>query len=265
MTHNAASLPDTIAQAGAYGGIVLTDSGMLLLREPSHHFDGYVWTFAKGRPEPGDTPAMTALREVREELGYEAEIIGLLPGTFQGGTGTTAFYVMKAVGAQGKTDWETQSTRWVSFDEASALIAQSSNLKGRTRDLAILAASRHWFETHAVGHPCLTGDQTMIRRPGGVTVRIIEALNGFRTRHGHWPVQLELDAETIATLACHYLTPQGFYQLQTHVSIVRGADGIILAKGERGETFDYGEEGWQNEQGHVHDAMVWLGLTRTPA
>lgn len=50
------------------------------LREPSGHFDGYVWTFPKGRPEGGETtPEETALRETCGETGVLAEIIGRIP------------------------------------------------------------------------------------------------------------------------------------------------------------------------------------------
>lgn len=59
-----------VPQATAYGGVLLNAEGQVLLREPTNHFDGYVWTFAKGRPELGDEPEQTALREVREETGY---------------------------------------------------------------------------------------------------------------------------------------------------------------------------------------------------
>lgn len=135
-----------ISKASAYGGILLTRTAQILLREPANHYDGYVWTFAKGRPEPGDTPEQTALREVLEESGYEAEVVDVLPGLFQGGTTTNAYFVMRHIGPQGKPDWETSSTRWVSFDEAGRLIGETTNLKGRQRDLAILAAARQWFE-----------------------------------------------------------------------------------------------------------------------
>lgn len=132
-------------KASAYGGVLLTRSGDILLREPANHYDGYVWTFAKGRAEPGDTPEKTALREVLEETGYQAEILDVLPGLFMGGTTSNAYFVMRPCGEQGQTDWETQSTRWVSFDEAERLIGKTTNIKGRQRDLAILAAVRHWF------------------------------------------------------------------------------------------------------------------------
>lgn len=140
----------TISKATAYGGILLTRTGQILLREPANHFDGYVWTFAKGRPDPGDTPEQTALREVLEECGYKAEIVDVLPGLFQGGTTSNAFFVMRHIGFQGVTDWETSSTLWVSFDEAARLIEETTNPKGRLRDLAILAAAHQWFERNEV-------------------------------------------------------------------------------------------------------------------
>ena len=89
------------------------------------------------------------MREVHEETGYRAEVIGVLPGLFQGGTTSNAYFVMRPTGLQGQTDWETQSTRWVDFDAAEQLIALSSNSTGRLRDLAILAAARVWFKQHA--------------------------------------------------------------------------------------------------------------------
>lgn len=42
-----------IPAATAYGGILLTRGGRILLREPTNHYDGYVWTYAKGRPDKG--------------------------------------------------------------------------------------------------------------------------------------------------------------------------------------------------------------------
>ena len=99
-----------------------------------------------------------------------------------------------------------------------------------------------------------------IKSPGGITVRLIEALNGFKTKFGHWPTTLEAGAETIAFLATTSLTPLGFFLLQSKVNLVTGEQGKIIAKGARGEVFDYGNEGWQNSDGHRHDARHWLGL-----
>ena len=55
-----------VPAADAYGGVLIDPSGRVLLREPTGHFGGYAWTYAKGRPDPGESPSDAALREGRE-------------------------------------------------------------------------------------------------------------------------------------------------------------------------------------------------------
>lgn len=136
-----------IASADAYGGVLLTRTGQVLLREPTNHFDGYVWTFPKGKPDRGEHPQVTAMREVVEETGYQVEVVDVLPGVFKSGLSSNAYFVMRhLMGSPGEPSWETQSLRWAYFDEAAKLISMSSNLKGRARDLAVLEAARKWFD-----------------------------------------------------------------------------------------------------------------------
>lgn len=59
-----------IEKADAYGGVLLSQSGKILLREPTNHFDGYVWTFAKGKPRVGGHLKKQRC-EVKEECGYD--------------------------------------------------------------------------------------------------------------------------------------------------------------------------------------------------
>jgi 8-oxo-dGTP pyrophosphatase MutT (NUDIX family) len=82
----------------AYGGIVVDADGRILLRQPTGQFHGYAWTFPKGRPEPWETPEEAALREVKEETGYSAEIRRKLPGSFKSGTSMTKFFLMSPGG-----------------------------------------------------------------------------------------------------------------------------------------------------------------------
>ncbi len=127
----------------AYGGVIVNELGQVLLREPTNHFDGYVWTWPKGRPKPGDTPEQAALREVQEETGYPVEIIAPIPGVFQAapdGSRNTLF-LMRVAGEQGEHDWETASLRWATPAEARMLIAQTTYKEGAMRDLAILEAA----------------------------------------------------------------------------------------------------------------------------
>ena len=133
----------------SYGGILFDEDGRVLLREPTGHFDGYVWTFPKGVGERGDTPQATALREVKEETGFDAEILCAIPGVFQGGTGENRYFLMRPVNAPSKHDSvETASVRWATPEEARALIQQNSNSTGRARDLAVLDAALKAWEEH---------------------------------------------------------------------------------------------------------------------
>lgn len=132
---------DQTALRPAYGGVVFDSQGRILLREPSGHYDGYVWTFPKGRPDAGETPEEAALREVQEETGIIAKIVKRLPGDFIGGTTVNRFFVMSVVSDTGKHDFETSRIRWATPDEAARLIGKTTNLVGKKRDLAILAAA----------------------------------------------------------------------------------------------------------------------------
>src|SRR5207302_1021090 len=51
----------------SYVGVIFDDHGRILMREPTNHFDGYVWSFPKGTWEKGELTAESALREVTEE------------------------------------------------------------------------------------------------------------------------------------------------------------------------------------------------------
>lgn len=95
-----------------------------------------------------------------------------------------------------------------------------------------------------------------INSPGGIIVRFIEALNGFKSKYGYWPSVVEAEEGTIAFLATESLTPFGFFLRQSKVDLVVGESSRILAKGKERDVFDYGEEGWQSEDGHSHDAVL---------
>lgn len=142
----ATKLPD-VPKAGAYGGVLVDRNGKVLLREVAGHFGGYVWTFAKGRPDPGEEPHQTALREVREETGYHASIIGALPTIYAGTTVTTAFFIMQPEESRGAFSEETASIEWVSFNEAEKRISLTHTLAGRARDLQVLMDLQVWLKT----------------------------------------------------------------------------------------------------------------------
>ena len=138
-TNSALSWGDAIppGKKVAYGGVVFDPSGKILLREPKNHFDGYVWTFAKGRPDPGEKPEQTALREVFEETGGRAKILSPIHGEFVGGTTINRYFLMSAEAGSGGVspdDKETALIRWVTPEEAHELyggpLSQDNNAVG---------------------------------------------------------------------------------------------------------------------------------------
>jgi 8-oxo-dGTP diphosphatase len=131
-----------------YGGIVFDPAGRVLLREPSNHYGGYHWTFPKGRPDAGEHPLDTALRETLEETGHRAVVVGHLPGRFAAGPTATSnyFYLMEDDDTDVDTaamarNGETSALAWATEEEAEGLIATTPNVEGRRRDLEILHAA----------------------------------------------------------------------------------------------------------------------------
>ena len=124
-----------------FGEILFDDHGRVLIRRPTGGHGGFVWTFAKGMPESGESQETAALREVLEETGYRCEIVCRIPGAFESATCWTAYFLMRPIGEPGGFDLETAEVRWVTVSEARLMLAESSTVKGRARDLAVLEAA----------------------------------------------------------------------------------------------------------------------------
>ncbi|WP_168124010.1 NUDIX hydrolase [Paenibacillus sp. HB172176] len=119
----------------AYGGIVFNNAGQVLMRSPLGQWGGYVWTFAKGGTDINDrSPEDTALREVKEETGYECKILKAIPGEFKSETCVTKYYLMQPINDQSEFDKETQEVKWVTIEEAFELIKMTKTIIGRERD-----------------------------------------------------------------------------------------------------------------------------------
>ena len=132
---------DAEPTADSYGGVVVSGAGKVLLREPTDHYGGYVWTFAKTQPKSEETPRDTALRAVHEKMGYQGRILASIPRLFGGVASQSNFYLMEAKHPSDRPNWQTIQTKWVRFEEARELIRQNQTEKGKERDLAILDAA----------------------------------------------------------------------------------------------------------------------------
>lgn len=124
----------------SYGGLVINPEGHILLVEPKNHFDGYVWTFPKGKATPDLKPYESAQQVVRDKTGIPPLPLLKLPGEFVGGTSITEFFVMKPFPGLTFEPDEGYRIKWVPIEAVEPHILQTRNLPGRNRDLRILSA-----------------------------------------------------------------------------------------------------------------------------
>ena len=134
----------------AYGGVIISPAGQVLLREPAGHYKGDRWTFAKGKPRPGETPEQTALREVLEETGCRAEVLARIPGSFAGSRTINEYFLMAPLEDTQQFDGETQAVRWAGAEEARQLIQLNERPRRRQRDLRILKLALALFRSPAL-------------------------------------------------------------------------------------------------------------------
>ena len=103
------------------GGLVVRDDDdrvtVLLVRAKK---DPRVWVFPKGHIEPGESAAEAAVREVEEEAGVVAELLGPIgaPQEFQSGKEQVSvqYFLMRARSESASS--EGREKRWFPVDEA---------------------------------------------------------------------------------------------------------------------------------------------------
>lgn len=108
------------------GGIVFNDQGEVLICKPTSHD---YWIFPKGKVEEGETPQITAIREVEEEGGVKAEVIDKIgyskyiysdPKTKEKFFKIVTYFLMKYLSGDHKLhDWEMEEVIWLKPEEAT--------------------------------------------------------------------------------------------------------------------------------------------------
>lgn len=114
------------------GGIVFNSSGQVLLTK---HSQNHHWSFPKGLIDPGQTPEEASLREVREEGGVAAEILGKVGYskyvyTFGGEKifKVVTYFLMKYLSGDPKDhDWEVEEAGWYEPEDASKQLSFSQD------------------------------------------------------------------------------------------------------------------------------------------
>lgn len=129
------------------GGVVLNDAQEIVVIVPTRRAaDGStVLALPKGHPDGRESPAEAALREVREEAGVEAEIVGSLGEVrywYQRGGRRIAkvvqFFMLRYVsGDLDDHDHEVEYARWVPAIEAAETLTYAGE-----RDMVREALSR---------------------------------------------------------------------------------------------------------------------------
>ena len=138
----------TAATATSAGGIVVRFQDAVpqfVAGRRRRERDGAAWTLPKGTPISGETLEQTAVREVGEETGLKVRIVSSLDAikyTFvQRGTRihkTVHYFLMEPIGGSLEDhDHEFEEVRWISFQDAPALLSFETE-----RSLVGLAAGR---------------------------------------------------------------------------------------------------------------------------
>ena len=102
---------------------IIIHNNKVLIREPANHYDNVIWEFYGGTPESFETEEQTVVREVKEETGYETNVVKYV-GDYTYKNKVIKFYLLEKVGSQQKwkdfetNEEETWSTKWVTKEQA---------------------------------------------------------------------------------------------------------------------------------------------------
>jgi 8-oxo-dGTP pyrophosphatase MutT (NUDIX family) len=128
------------------GGVVVRGDECVVIVPTRRAADGSrVLALPKGHPEPGESPAQAALREVREEAGIETRLVEQLGDIrywyMRGGqriSKVVSFFLLQYVGGElGDHDGEVEDARWLALQDA----ARDLTYRGE-RDMVSRALSR---------------------------------------------------------------------------------------------------------------------------
>lgn len=112
---------EKLTQTFIVAGVVIKQDGKYLLvqeNRPGTEVHG-LWNFPAGRVEEGDSIEETAIKEAKEEVGYDIELLRKL-GIFQAHSKTPPKHAFEAKIIGGKLDWpreEILAVRWFTWQE----------------------------------------------------------------------------------------------------------------------------------------------------
>jgi 8-oxo-dGTP pyrophosphatase MutT (NUDIX family) len=138
-------------QERSAGGVVVRGDATIVIVPTRRGAQGQqVLALPKGHVDPGETPDQTALREVREETGVDAELVeklGEVRYFYQRGGKRifkrVAFYLFEYLGGSlDDHDDEVEQARWMPLAEAAQALSYEGEREMAARALSAIASDR---------------------------------------------------------------------------------------------------------------------------
>lgn len=95
---------------------------------------------------------------------------------------------------------------------------------------------------------------------GGYLVRMLNCIEEFHAKHGHWPVRLRLPPGANSALRDRHLTALGYSMLTEKLHLVVSPDdeGPLLSEDSEGRTLNYSAgENWSGAELPKADLWLW--------
>jgi len=140
---------DLVRHPGAAAVVAIDSAGRVcFVRQYRHGIEDFLWEIPAGKLDPGEAPAVCAVRELHEETGVTARrwlSLGLYlpaPGIY---TEVIHLYLARDldIGAAAPDADEELEVAWVSMPEALRRVRSGEWNDGKTA-LALLRAESHW-------------------------------------------------------------------------------------------------------------------------
>jgi 8-oxo-dGTP pyrophosphatase MutT (NUDIX family) len=145
------SKPERTERERSAGGVVVRGEEAIVIVPTRRGAQGQrVLGLPKGHVDPGETPEQAALREVREEAGVEADLLGKLGDVryfYQRGgrrilKQVTFFLLAYRSGSPEDHDDEVEEARWMPLAEAARALSYDGEREMAARALSEIAPDR---------------------------------------------------------------------------------------------------------------------------